>query len=66
MLPKAVDGRKYLTMPKSTALAWVQRGLCGLRAFLIRPNGIVTWVAKENFMPNINAAKVALEQWFGL
>ncbi|KAF2803184.1 putative pentachlorophenol 4-monooxygenase [Mytilinidion resinicola] len=36
-----------------------------LRALLIRPDGIVAWVAEDNKKYDVNAAKAALEQWFG-
>jgi 2-polyprenyl-6-methoxyphenol hydroxylase-like FAD-dependent oxidoreductase len=38
----------------------------GLRALLVRPDGVVAWVVEENTKPDIDAAKAALEQWFGL
>lgn len=37
----------------------------GLRALLVRPDGAVAWVAEDNVKPDIDAAKAALEQWFG-
>ncbi|KAI1377824.1 monooxygenase [Hypoxylon crocopeplum] len=36
----------------------------GLRALLVRPDGIVAWIAEEK--PDVEAAKAALERWFGL
>ncbi|RVX70019.1 hypothetical protein B0A52_06190 [Exophiala mesophila] len=36
----------------------------GLRAFLIRPDGIVAWVAEENEEPDLEALDRALERWF--
>jgi hypothetical protein len=39
---------------------------CGLRALLIRPDGIVAWVVDVNAQSDVKAAKAALEQWFGL
>jgi 2-polyprenyl-6-methoxyphenol hydroxylase-like FAD-dependent oxidoreductase len=36
-----------------------------LRALLVRPDGVVAWVAEDNVKPDIDAAKAALEQWFG-
>lgn len=36
-----------------------------LRAILVRPDGVVAWVAEDNMEPDIAAAKAALEQWFG-
>lgn len=38
----------------------------GLRALLVRPDGIVAWVVEDNAEPNVEAAKAALERWFGL
>ncbi|KAI1456552.1 monooxygenase [Annulohypoxylon moriforme] len=35
----------------------------GLSAMLVRPDGVVAWVAEEN--ADIDAARVAFEQWFG-
>ncbi|RDW63664.1 hypothetical protein BP6252_11209 [Coleophoma cylindrospora] len=36
----------------------------GLQALLVRPDGVVAWVAEEKENPDIDAAKAALEQWF--
>ena len=36
----------------------------GLRALLVRPDGIVAWVVDGEDEPDIDAAKAALEQWF--
>ncbi|KAI1408732.1 monooxygenase [Hypoxylon sp. FL1857] len=36
----------------------------GLQALLIRPDGVVAWVAEEK--PDVDAAKAAFERWFGL
>ncbi|KIX99981.1 uncharacterized protein Z520_04619 [Fonsecaea multimorphosa CBS 102226] len=38
----------------------------GLRALLVRPDGIVAWVVDEHAKPDMVAAKAALERWFGL
>ena len=38
----------------------------GLRALLVRPDGIVAWVVEENANPDLEAAKAALERWFGI
>lgn len=35
----------------------------GLRALLVRPDGIVAWASEEE-KPDIGAAKAALERWF--
>lgn len=37
----------------------------GLRALLVRPDGVVAWVAEGNVKPDVDAAKAALKQWFG-
>ncbi|OAP59244.1 hypothetical protein AYL99_06542 [Fonsecaea erecta] len=37
----------------------------GLRALLVRPDGIVAWVVEDDTKPDIAAAKVALDRWFG-
>lgn len=36
-----------------------------LRAMLIRPDGVVAWLVEDNMEPDIEAARVALERWFG-
>ncbi|KAL8707034.1 MAG: hypothetical protein Q9225_007867 [Loekoesia sp. 1 TL-2023] len=40
------------------------KNTCGLRALLLRPNGIVAWVAEDHMEPDVDAAKAALERWF--
>lgn len=40
------------------------KNTCGLRALLVRPDGIVAWVAGDHAKPDIDAVKAALEQWF--
>ncbi|KAI1619034.1 putative pentachlorophenol 4-monooxygenase [Exophiala viscosa] len=37
----------------------------GLRALLVRPDGIVAWVAEEDGSLDVEAAKLALGWWFG-
>lgn len=37
---------------------------CGLRALLIRPDGIVSWVVEDTAEPDLKAAKAALIEWF--
>ncbi|KIV84395.1 hypothetical protein PV11_00178 [Exophiala sideris] len=37
----------------------------GLQSLLVRPDGIVAWVAEEDGNFDIDAAKRALERWFG-
>ena len=39
---------------------------CGLSAILVRPDGIVAWVAEEGATPNVKEAKTALNRWFGV
>ena len=36
----------------------------GLRALLLRPDGVVGWALNEGEMPDIEAAKTALARWF--
>lgn len=36
----------------------------GLQALLIRPDGIVAWVAEAHVVPDVDAAKSSLERWF--
>lgn len=36
----------------------------GIRALLIRPDGIVAWVVEEDAEPNMEAAEAALRRWF--
>lgn len=36
----------------------------GLRAFLVRPDGIVAWVTEEKQEPDLEALERALERWF--
>jgi hypothetical protein len=38
----------------------------GLRALLIRPDGVVAWVVVNKVEPNIDAAKAAINQWFSI
>lgn len=37
----------------------------GLRALMVRPDGVVAWAAEGKAKPDIDAAKTALEVWFG-
>ena len=37
----------------------------GLHALLVRPDGIVAWVVEDKVKADVDAAKAALEQWFG-
>lgn len=46
-------------------LAADAKDTCGLRALLIRPDGVVAWVAAEGeAKPDVDAARAALERWF--
>lgn len=36
-----------------------------VRALLIRPDGVVVWVVEDGVEPNIDAARAAMEKWFG-
>lgn len=36
----------------------------GLKALLVRPDGIVAWVAEKDTKPDIDALNVALNRWF--
>ncbi|KAK0703719.1 hypothetical protein B0T26DRAFT_681359 [Lasiosphaeria miniovina] len=46
-------------------LAADAKDTCGLRALLIRPDGVVAWVAAEGeAKPDVDAARTALERWF--
>jgi 2-polyprenyl-6-methoxyphenol hydroxylase-like FAD-dependent oxidoreductase len=36
----------------------------GCRALLVRPDGVVAWVADENVKPDVEALTAALEKWF--
>ena len=37
---------------------------CGLRALLLRPDGVVAWVAEEKGESDMDAAIAAIKQWF--
>jgi 2-polyprenyl-6-methoxyphenol hydroxylase-like FAD-dependent oxidoreductase len=37
----------------------------GFGTLLVRPDGVVAWVAEENVNPDIDALTAALKQWFG-
>lgn len=37
---------------------------CGLRALLVRPDGIVEWVTEDKEEPDLTSARAALLQWF--
>lgn len=58
-----VDG-KYKTMIEYVGMG--AKDTRGLRALLIRPDGIVAWVAEQDAKPDVEAARAALEQWFGI
>lgn len=50
------DRVNYLTIPVKDNL--------GLQAMLVRPDGIVAWVAEQDPETDIEAAKKALRRWF--
>lgn len=56
-----VDG-KYKTRVNHLGIS--AKETCGLRALLIRPDGIVAWVTEESAQPDLSTAKTALERWF--
>lgn len=59
---EAVDGREVWDA-QIDYLVMGAKDTCGLRTFLVPPDGgVVAWVAEENFAPDMNAAKVVLEQ----
>jgi len=37
----------------------------GISALLVRPDGVVAWVAEANVEPDVDAAEAALDRWFG-
>ncbi|OTA83532.1 hypothetical protein M434DRAFT_400681 [Hypoxylon sp. CO27-5] len=54
--------RKYES--KVDYLSTEAKDQLGLKSLLIRPDGVVAWVAEEK--PDMDSAKAALERWFGL
>ncbi|KAI0179825.1 monooxygenase [Hypoxylon sp. FL1284] len=55
-LAQAYDGRvDYIGIGAKDRL--------GLRALLVRPDGVVAWVAEDK--PDVDAAQAAMERWFG-
>ena len=57
-----VVGSKY--EPRVNYLATSANNTCGLGALLIRPDGVVAWLAEERLAPDMNAAETALKKWF--
>lgn len=62
-LKDLVIGGKYTATVDYVSVGAKDR--CDLRALLVRPDGVVAWVAEDNVNPNVDAAKAALQQWFG-
>ena len=58
-----IVGGKYETRVEYVNVG--AKDACGLRALLVRPDGIVAWVAEDHAEPNVDTAEAALEQWFG-
>jgi hypothetical protein len=61
-LKELVAGGKYERVDYIRVSVKDRRDLSSL---LIRPDGIVGWVAEDNVEADLDAAKVALEWWFG-
>lgn len=57
-----VDGEKYEARIDYFGIG--AKDARGLRALLVRPDGVVAWVAEENESPDLDAARAALKQWF--
>ena len=39
--------------------------IIAFRALLVRPDGVIAWMAEDHANPDVDAVKVALEQRFG-
>ncbi|KAK7413788.1 hypothetical protein QQX98_007355 [Neonectria punicea] len=63
-LEERISLEKYKT--KVDYVGTSAKDQCGLRALLVRPDGIVAWVVEDSVKPDTNTAKAALEQWFGV
>ena len=61
-LKALVVGQKYEARVDYLGVGAKDR--CGCRALLVRPDGIVAWVADENVKPDVEALTAALEKWF--
>ena len=62
VLKHLIVGRKCEARVKYISISAIDTR--GLRALLIRPDGIVAWLADTHSEPNIQAAKTALDKWF--
>ncbi|KAF2101534.1 FAD binding domain-containing protein [Rhizodiscina lignyota] len=62
-LKELIVDSKYRTRVDYVTMGAKDR--CDLHALLIRPDGVVAWVAEENAKPDVDAAKAALDKWFG-
>ena len=63
-LKRLIVGGRHEARVESLGMA-AANGTCGLRAMLVRPDGIVAWVAAENEEPDLKALEEALKRWFG-
>lgn len=63
MMKELVVGGKYEARVDYVGLG--ARDRRGLRALLVRPDGVVAWVVEDAKEPDLVAAKAALERWFG-
>ncbi len=52
--------------PTVDYLATGARDKRGLAALLVRPDGVVAWVAEDGASPDVDAAAAALQRWFAL
>ena len=62
-LKDLIVDREYETRVEYTGVGAKDKR--GISALLVRPDGIVAWVAEDCVKPDVDAAKVALERWFG-
>ncbi|KPM40827.1 hypothetical protein AK830_g5690 [Neonectria ditissima] len=62
-LKESVDFERYNSRVDFVKIS--AKDQCGLRALLVRPDGIVAWVVEAGADADINAAKAALKRWFG-
>ena len=59
-LKELIVGRKYEARVEYIGMG--AKDTHGLRAMLVRPDGIVAWVAESQAKPDVGTAKMALEQ----
>ena len=62
-LKELIVGRKYEARVEYVGMG--AKDTRGLSALLVRPDGTVAWVTEDDAKTDIDAAHVALEQWFG-